>query len=83
MASNDNYPAGALEDPRAPFNEELNVEYTGEVSIILDGPVRVYLPRNATDRQIREAVYAKAEEKAKKAGLIITDITIVDYESEE
>lgn len=80
MATNDNYPAGALEDPRAPFNEELNIEYTGQISILLDGAVRVYLPANATDRQIREAVYAKAEEKAKKTGLIVTDITIVDYE---
>lgn len=52
--TNDNYPVGAANDINAPYNEPLNVEHKRFVSVTISYYDKVYLPKNATEAQIKE-----------------------------
>ena len=50
----DNYPPGAANDSRAPYNEPLNAEHKRFVSVTISYYDKVYLPEDATEEQIKE-----------------------------
>lgn len=58
----DNLPAGSENDPRAIFNEPLDVKYKRFVSVTLSYYDEVELPPDTEEEQIKEAL----EEKIRK-----------------
>lgn len=57
----DNLPLGASNDPKAPFNEPLNVKHKRFVSVTISYYDEVELPPDAEDKQIEEAIIEKVK----------------------
>lgn len=60
---NDNLPVGSENDPRAPFNEPLNVKHKRFVSVTLSYYDEVELPPDAEEEQIKEALEEKVRRR--------------------
>lgn len=57
----DNLPLGASNDPKAPFNEPLNVKHKRFVSVTISYYDEVELPPDSEDKQIEEAIIEKVK----------------------
>lgn len=71
-------PAGATHDKDAPYNEPLDVTHNVEVSMCLDGALKVKAPMDTPFSELKKLAALKAEELAKDAGLILTNFEVVE-----
>lgn len=74
----DNYPMGAANDPQAPYNEELDVTHVIEVSMCLDGALKIKAPKDTPFDELKQLAYLKSKEIAKDAGVILTNFDVVE-----
>lgn len=74
-----NYPAGAKDDPRAPYNEDLTEEREFYASIIISLPVKIdALPRVKDDVLIEEIKTSISKELLKfNNDINIDNITVI------
>ena len=77
MTNNDNLPLGAKEDPLAPFNEPLNVDYTRYCSLTISFDYSINAPSNLEEDKIKELFI---EEIISKGFNIPKDYCIDDFE---
>ena len=76
--TNDNYPPGAANDMNAPYNEPLNVEHKRFVSVTISYYDKVYLPKDATEAQIREELRKHVEDADFPKCFDIDEFVVID-----
>lgn len=74
----DNLPIGAANDSRAPYNEPLNVEHERFVSVTISYYDKVYLPKDATEAQIREELRNKVYNNQIPKEFDIDEFVVID-----
>lgn len=73
-----NTPLGADEDPRAPWNQPLDVKHRRFVSVTLSYYDEVELPPDAEDRDIEEAIIEKVRRQDFPKEVDFDEIIILD-----
>ena len=74
----DNLPLGASNDPRAPFNEPLDVKHKRFVSVTISYYDEVELPPDAEEEQIKEAFHKKVEGAEFPKEFDIDEVVVID-----
>ena len=74
----DNLPLGASNDPKAPFNEPLNVKHKRFVSVTISYYDEVELPPDAEKEQIEEAFHKKVEDAQFPKEFDIDEVLVID-----
>lgn len=77
MQTVDNYPMGAANDPRAPYNEDLDMHVRAEVSVTLGLFVDVEV---SNERNIKQAVKDAISKRFKSDDVEINNILICQYD---
>lgn len=76
------YPIGAKNDSRAPYNESLNKEIIVCVSLILDGEVTISIPENTSESETKylldKHIKMLSHAIAKSNNLVVTNIEVYD-----
>lgn len=71
-------PAGAGNDPSAPYNEKPDVTHNVEVSMCIDGALKVKAPIDTPFSELKRLATLKAEELVKDMGLVLTSFEVVE-----
>ena len=75
MQSNGGYPMGAANDKAAPYNEDLNVVHTVEVSVSLSYTAQISGPKDMSEEAIKLHIQEEIEDNI---GLAFTDKVCID-----
>lgn len=67
-------PAGAKDDPNAPFNE---IDVIKDVSVVIDGEIRVTMKPGFTEEDVYESILEEVKSCLKGLSLTITDLIII------
>lgn len=73
-----NAPLGANEDPRAPWNQPLDVKHKRFVSVTISYYDEVELPPDAEEEQIKEAFHKKVEDAKFPKEFDIDEVVILE-----
>jgi predicted RNA binding protein YcfA (HicA-like mRNA interferase family) len=73
-----NAPLGADEDPRAPWNQPLDVKHKRFVSVTISYYDEVELPPDAEEEQINEAFHKKVEDAEFPKEFDIDEVVVID-----
>ena len=74
----DNLPLGAGNNPKAPFNEPLDVRHKRFVSVTISYYDEVELPPDAEEEQIKEAFHKKVEDAGFPEEFDIDEVVVID-----
>ena len=74
----DNLPIGAANDSRAPYTEPLNIEHKRFVSVTISYYDKVYLPKDASEEQIREELRKHVEDNEFPECFDIDEFVVID-----
>lgn len=75
----DNYPPGAANDPKAPYNKPLPIRVRAEVGVELGLFTDVEIPEN-TEKEVKEAVENAIYSRFKSDDVEISNIRIYQYD---
>ena len=76
----DNYPIGAANDPKAPYNKPLPIKVKAEVGVELGLFVDVEVPENSEKEEVEEAVEKEIFSRFKSDDVEISNIRLYQYD---
>ena len=74
-----NYPMGAKDDPRAPYNEPLNEDVDFNVSVICDITKTISMPNDGSgdDNEVKYKLSNEVREELEKQNFNVSEIIVI------